>query len=55
MPNELIDSWDGYISFNRDYNVDLSVRNFVLRGSTLRNSEFAMGLVVFVGKDTKIY
>jgi magnesium-transporting ATPase (P-type) len=55
MPNELIDSWDGYISFNRDYNVDLSVRNFVLRGSTLRNSEFAIGLVVFVGKDTKIY
>lgn len=34
--------------------MSLSADNLLLRGSSLRNTEFAYGVVVFVGHDTKI-
>jgi magnesium-transporting ATPase (P-type) len=32
----------------------LSADNLLLRGSSLRNTEFIYGLVIFSGKDSKI-
>jgi magnesium-transporting ATPase (P-type) len=34
--------------------VSLSADNMLLRGSSLKNTEYAYGIVVFVGHDTKI-
>ena len=34
---------------------DVSVDNFIYRGSTLRYSEWLYGLVVFAGLDCNIY
>jgi phospholipid-transporting ATPase len=34
--------------------ISISNNNFILRGSSLRNTEFIYGLVTYTGHDTKI-
>lgn len=53
-PNNAIYNYEGV--FNLDYNRDFSLGadNLLLRGSSLRNTEYAYGMTVFTGHDTKI-
>lgn len=55
-PNESLDKWKGLLRFNtdRDNVINCGIKNLLLRGSTLRNTEWAVGLVVYAGHDTKI-
>lgn len=53
MPNEYLDYWDGNVD-SKDYNINCSIKNVLLRGCTLKNTEFMYGIVIYVGNDTKI-
>ena len=53
-PNKFVDSFDGYVDF-KDYGRDkIGANNVLLRGCVLRNTDWAIGLVVNSGHDTKI-
>ena len=52
-PNAHLDSFKGKLSTQNE-SISLSISNLFLRGTTLRNTEFIYGLVVFTGEDTKI-
>lgn len=53
--NPVIHKFKGAISVdNKDF-VDLDERNFAMRGSTLKNTAFIIGIVVYVGTDTKAH
>jgi magnesium-transporting ATPase (P-type) len=54
-PNEFVQTFTGALyltGFPRS--VPIEVKNFLLRGSTLRNTQWVFGLVIFSGADTKI-
>lgn len=52
-PNTLIYKFEGTYSLsNRSFS--LSSENVVLRGSSLRNTEYIVGVVVYTGHQTKI-
>jgi magnesium-transporting ATPase (P-type) len=55
FPNESLESWDGNLTstlLDKVYNC--SIKNTVLRGCTLRNTEYCTGVVVYVGNNSKI-
>jgi phospholipid-transporting ATPase len=52
-PNENLTSWKGVVNFeDRDFVADL--RNIILKGCILKNTEYIVGVVVYSGKNTKI-
>eukprot|EP00427_Karlodinium_veneficum_P008540 CAMPEP_0169077318 /NCGR_PEP_ID=MMETSP1015-20121227/8815_1 /TAXON_ID=342587 /ORGANISM="Karlodinium micrum, Strain CCMP2283" /LENGTH=2681 /DNA_ID=CAMNT_0009136835 /DNA_START=25 /DNA_END=8073 /DNA_ORIENTATION=- len=55
MPNELVQSFNGTL-FLRGHprGAPIDAKNFLLRGSTLRNTKWVFGVVVFTGFDTKL-
>jgi magnesium-transporting ATPase (P-type) len=52
-PNEMLYRFEGTMIVNGTL-VPLSVDQILLRGSSLRNTEWVYGLVVFTGHETKI-
>jgi magnesium-transporting ATPase (P-type) len=55
VPNASLDYWDGNLhssSINRTTNC--SIKNLLLRGCTLKNTEYCYGIAVYVGSETKI-
>lgn len=53
QPNNAIYKFEGFLTVDKtDYPQDAD--NFLLRGCTLRNTGYIIGLVVFTGADTKI-
>lgn len=55
MPNESLDSWDGNIHADMlSRTTNCSIKNTLLRGCTLKNTEFCYGIVLYVGVETKI-
>ena len=40
--------------FDGESEIPLGSDNIILRGSTLRNTEYVYGIVIFTGHDTKI-
>lgn len=58
LPNKLLDSFDGTLncvnSAGVTLQVPLSSKNVMLRGSQLRNSEWAIGVVAYAGPETKL-
>lgn len=60
-PNPSIDSWEcnlnpggGDTSFLKEP-ASCNIKNLMLRGCTLKNTNHCYGVVVYVGKQTKIY
>jgi phospholipid-transporting ATPase len=52
-PNENLAGWKGLVAFQgKDIPVDL--RNIILKGCLLKNTEYIVGIVVYSGKNTKI-
>jgi len=52
-PNEIINSWEGLLSFDEN-NIYTSLKNMILKGSVLKNTEYVIGIVIYTGKNTKI-
>ncbi len=61
-PNPYLYSFTGTVHFE-DYTnnnqlkiekIPVDVNNFVLRGSSIRNTDFIIGMVAYTGHDTKI-
>ena len=53
-PNCDIHRFEGLILLNKLGRVKLSIENFVYRGSVLKCTDYAFGVVTYVGKKTKI-
>ena len=54
-PNPVMCQFNGKISVESEDFIDLSFKNIALRGSVLRNTNFVIGIVVYVGTDTKAH
>ena len=56
LPNNRLYTFDGYfeMSFETKAKVALVPDNILLRGAILRNTQYAVGIVVFTGQDTKL-
>lgn len=55
-PNELLDYWEGAVqSAAVNQKAPCSIRNLLLRGSFIRNTKYLIGIIVYTGKDTKIF
>lgn len=52
-PNNAIYKFDGAFKLN-DKNISLSADNVALRGSSIRNTDYVYGMIVYTGHDTKI-
>lgn len=52
-PNNAIYKFDGAFNLNKK-DISLSADNVALRGSSIRNTDFVYGMIVYTGHDTKI-
>ncbi len=52
-PNNAIYKFEGYIETSGQ-KISLSADNVILRGCSVKNTDFVVGLVVFTGHDTKV-
>jgi phospholipid-translocating ATPase len=48
----LLDQWRGQLTISGK-RIELSINNLMLKGSILRQNEWVIGLVTFVGSGTK--
>jgi hypothetical protein len=59
MPNERLNVFEGLITLEIDERradvSPLSMEQLLLRGSSLRNTEFIYGAVIYAGEDTKVF
>lgn len=54
-PHENISKWVGALYFDgEDKPIPVGMNQFILRGCTLRNTDWIIGIVVFTGVETKI-
>lgn len=53
-PNNAIYKFEGQMIFDGEDELPLGADNMILRGSTLKNTEYVYGIVIFTGHDTKI-
>lgn len=53
-PNNAIYKFEGQMLFDGECEIPLGADNIILRGQSLRNTEYVFGVVVFSGHDTKI-
>lgn len=53
LPNSSIHSFNGILK-TQSIEVPLGAQSFLLRGSSLRNTHWAIGLVVYTGRETKL-
>ncbi|KAI8057109.1 hypothetical protein BDF22DRAFT_617084 [Syncephalis plumigaleata] len=59
MPNERLNVFEGLVTLEIDDRradmTPLSMEQLLLRGSTLRNTEYIYGAVIYAGEDTKVF
>lgn len=57
-PNDNINSWNGLLKLNYNNNeykdIYLDLKNIVLKGCVLKNTDYCIGVVIYSGKNTKI-
>ena len=55
FPNTNLESFRGSVEYKGEQqNIPLNHKNILLRGCTLRNTAFVVGIMVYAGHDTKI-
>ena len=56
MPNEVLDFWEGQVKIaNIGQGVKLAnIKNLLLRGCFVKNTDYGIGIVIYTGMDTKI-
>jgi phospholipid-transporting ATPase len=56
MPNENLEHWDGNVTATMLTKgvINCNIKNVLLRGCTLKNTDYVYGIVLYVGNDTKI-
>lgn len=55
MPNSNLEKWKGNIfSSSLTRVTNLEIRNLLLRGCTLRNTDYVYGIAIYLGAETKI-
>ena len=55
LPNENLEQWDANLLLDgQDQPQNLKIGNMLLRGCFLRNTPYVLGVVVYVGKESKI-
>eukprot|EP00357_Protocruzia_adherens_P031663 CAMPEP_0115028812 /NCGR_PEP_ID=MMETSP0216-20121206/36574_1 /TAXON_ID=223996 /ORGANISM="Protocruzia adherens, Strain Boccale" /LENGTH=1250 /DNA_ID=CAMNT_0002405169 /DNA_START=45 /DNA_END=3797 /DNA_ORIENTATION=- len=54
VPNERIYEFNGFVTFPSGEKVALNVDQMLLRGSSLRNTDFVIAFVVYTGHESKI-
>lgn len=52
-PDENLMAWEGIVVFKNN-NIYSNLKNIILKGCVLKNTEYVIGIVVYSGKDTKI-
>jgi phospholipid-transporting ATPase len=54
--NEFLESWEGTVILNEKYHSPLSVsiKQLLLRGSILKNTDYIYGIIIYNGHNTKI-
>jgi len=55
LPNPDLNQWNGNLTLQAQKTLNCSMENMLLRGCTLKNSEYAYGIVVYVGQESKIF
>ena len=53
-PNDQIYKYEGLIKTPTGQKIPLSHENLLLRGSSLRNTDWIIGVVTYTGQDTRI-
>ncbi|XP_057891085.1 phospholipid-transporting ATPase VB [Melospiza georgiana] len=53
MPNNDLNKFKGYMEQPNHEQVGLNIENLLLRGCTIRNTETAVGIVIYAGHETK--
>jgi len=55
-PNDFLYRFEGTMGFGgiKKQVIDFNYSHFMLRGSTLENTEWVYGMVIYTGKDSKI-
>ena len=55
QPSPIINKFNGVMSIDNDEFFDITYKNLALRGSILKNTNFIIGIVLYVGNDTKAH
>ncbi|XP_064528363.1 phospholipid-transporting ATPase VB isoform X1 [Pseudopipra pipra] len=53
MPNNNLNKFQGYMEQPNDERVGFNIESLLLRGCTIRNTEVAVGIVIYAGHETK--
>ena len=55
IPNASLDSWEGNLSSRRLGKIrPCNIKNLILRGCTLKNTNYCYGIAVYIGHNAKI-
>jgi magnesium-transporting ATPase (P-type) len=49
-----LDKWEGIVMMNSLAIADVNIKNFIPRGCVIHDTPYVIGIVVYVGTDTKI-
>lgn len=53
-PNSKLDEWDGLVMLNNLKLSKVNIKNFIPRGCVIHDTPYVVGIVIYVGRDTKI-